>query len=146
MRMTCFLSSVVPVICARRNEDVLHCPSADCGHMWVVPRELRRQTGRGEPRSLWDPRSWCFLWARIFEHDLLSFSARRGCAFCGSRLYFLCLALLFSLDLVTLYSHEQRHEFESKKFIRERSTLPLLKKNQACRRGFTLERKDTRLH
>jgi len=47
--------------CAARNEDVLHCPSADCGHMWVVPRELRRQKGRGEPRSLWDPRSWSIV-------------------------------------------------------------------------------------
>eukprot|EP00927_Polykrikos_kofoidii_P021790 TRINITY_DN20532_c0_g1_i1.p1 TRINITY_DN20532_c0_g1~~TRINITY_DN20532_c0_g1_i1.p1 ORF type:complete len:423 (-),score=23.62 TRINITY_DN20532_c0_g1_i1:83-1309(-) len=44
--------------CSARLEDIVHCASVDCGHMWVLPTELRRQKAHSEPGSSWNPRSW----------------------------------------------------------------------------------------
>jgi len=44
--------------CSARNEDVVHCPSTDCGHMWVLPRELRYRKIEAEPQSQWNPKGW----------------------------------------------------------------------------------------
>jgi len=52
------LSCGLAAACAARAEDVVHCSTEDCGHMWVLPTELRRRKSDAEPRSNWNPRSW----------------------------------------------------------------------------------------
>merc|ERR1712232_572268 len=52
------LSRGLAASCAARLEDVVHCPTEDCGHMWVLPQQLRRRKSQTEPRSSWNPKSW----------------------------------------------------------------------------------------
>lgn len=52
------LSCGLAASCSARAEDVVHCPTNDCGHMWVLPQQLRRGKANLEPQSSWNPRSW----------------------------------------------------------------------------------------
>jgi len=52
------LSCGLAASCSARAEDVVHCPADDCGHMWVLPQQLRRGKASSEPQSCWNPRSW----------------------------------------------------------------------------------------
>lgn len=44
--------------CSARAEDVVHCPTEDCDHMWVLPREMRARKDAAEPHTWWNPQTW----------------------------------------------------------------------------------------
>mmetsp|Transcript_11844 Transcript_11844/g.22942 ORF Transcript_11844/g.22942 Transcript_11844/m.22942 type:complete len:390 (-) Transcript_11844:15-1184(-) len=54
------LTTGLAASCSARSEDVLHCPRANCNHLWVMPRELRARKGQAEPQSVLNPQSWAF--------------------------------------------------------------------------------------
>lgn len=48
----------VAAMAAARMEDVLHCPTDGCRHVWLMPQDLRHRKGENEPANTWDFRSW----------------------------------------------------------------------------------------
>lgn len=45
-------------LCATRSEAVIHCPRANCDHLWVMSVGERGRKSADEPRGWWNPRSW----------------------------------------------------------------------------------------
>eukprot|EP00929_Paragymnodinium_shiwhaense_P092816 TRINITY_DN52821_c0_g1_i2.p1 TRINITY_DN52821_c0_g1~~TRINITY_DN52821_c0_g1_i2.p1 ORF type:complete len:401 (-),score=45.95 TRINITY_DN52821_c0_g1_i2:142-1344(-) len=88
------LSCGLAELCSARAEDVVHCPTEDCGHMWVLPRELRRGKSNAEPQSSWNPRAWSLgrlvgLYAPRCEED--GHDVRHvGCPKCDRAFCILC--------------------------------------------------------
>jgi len=52
------LSCGLAASCSARAEDVVHCPSDNCGYMWLLPQSQRRRKVQIEPQSRWNPKSW----------------------------------------------------------------------------------------